>query len=367
MIKNLLLDKNHIQKSQIKVSEIAKLDFVGRFSINEIEIEILSLEQKQAKGQDYLEVFAKAWRNKKPLGFGDGSVEIERFRIFNPPILVDDENGDMVTEKIMPDGIRSVRKLKESPIEAIRQTLIHTINLVGKENTSIVLGKRGNTTDTFFATVDGKVSREGVDATWSTIVAGAGNTLDNTSVDYSAPILWTSNTNNQFQVLGRTIYIFDTSSIPDTDTITSATFSLYGNLKTIGVGWGISPSIDVYLATPASDAAIVATDFTQIGTTSQTGSALAYASFSTTGYNDFILNATGISNISKTGNTRFGTREATYDVPNVDPSATSWVGNKLSYMDSFSHNQTGTANDPKLVVTHTTPSTSNASFLMNFM
>jgi hypothetical protein len=38
------------------------------------------------------------WSNPK-LGLGkDGSVEIERFRFFNPTILVDDPNGSVVRE-----------------------------------------------------------------------------------------------------------------------------------------------------------------------------------------------------------------------------------------------------------------------------
>lgn len=103
-------------------------------------------------GQSGIELFAKAWKGDKQLGFGkDGSVEIERFRIFNPPILVDDPNGDIVREWTdEKTGELKQRKLREDPIEAIRQTVAHNVKIVGKENAQIVIGKIGNTTSTFY-------------------------------------------------------------------------------------------------------------------------------------------------------------------------------------------------------------------------
>src|SRR3989344_2016473 len=47
--------------------------------------------QSVQKIEGGIEILARAWKDGKQLGFGkDGSVEIERFKIFNPPILVDD-------------------------------------------------------------------------------------------------------------------------------------------------------------------------------------------------------------------------------------------------------------------------------------
>ena len=44
-----------------------------------------------------IEVFARAWRDGNQIGFGaDGSVDVERFKVFNPPILVLDEQGPLI-------------------------------------------------------------------------------------------------------------------------------------------------------------------------------------------------------------------------------------------------------------------------------
>ena len=44
-----------------------------------------------------IQIFAQAWNlDGTQVGFGkDGTVDIERFQIINPPILVPDENGDV--------------------------------------------------------------------------------------------------------------------------------------------------------------------------------------------------------------------------------------------------------------------------------
>ena len=108
-------------------------------------------------------------------------MEIERFQIINPPILVEDPLGSI--DRVVDDGggKTHIRHLREDPVEAIRQSFIHTIKLVGKENANIVIGKVGNTVSTFYpdpdvevTSVDGQAQRSGAPDAWATIRSGAG-------------------------------------------------------------------------------------------------------------------------------------------------------------------------------------------------
>jgi hypothetical protein len=63
-----------------------------------------------------------------------------------------------------------------------------------------------------------------------------------------------------------------------------------------------------------------------------------------TGYKDMRLNATGIGWINKTGYTKFGIRLSN-DTDDSAPTA-------RNYVHLYMSEQTGTTNDPKLVVEH---------------
>ena len=122
----------------------------------------------EINGSNGIELFAKAWKGGKQLGFLDGTVEIERFRIYNPPVLVDDPNGDIIREWTDEEtGELKQRKLKYDPTQAIKNSLAHTISLVAKDGKDIIKGKVGNTTSTFYPAVgDGSVQY--LNANWNT-------------------------------------------------------------------------------------------------------------------------------------------------------------------------------------------------------
>jgi hypothetical protein len=206
---------------------------------------------------------------------------------------------------------------------------------------------------------DGPVNRVSVDETFSTIRAGAGNQggLESTASDFCAA-LTASATSNQYANLRRSIFNFDTSAIGSTSTITSATFSVVGVAKANGLG---SDDIHVCGATPSSTASIPAAAFAQIGSTSF--GSIVYASWSTSAYNDFTLNGSGLSNISKTGVSSFALR-LSWDINNSFGGV--WAsGLSTSFNCSFA-DTTGTASDPKIVVTYTTAggTTISSTFLM---
>lgn len=199
--------------------------------------------------------------------------------------------------------------------------------------------------------IDGNVRRDGVDETWATIRGGAGTNADaqfnNRVIGFTA-----SATSNQWSTLYRSFFLFDTSAI-GAGSVTAATLSLFGVSKADNLA--VTPNVDVYAATPASNTTLATTDFGQVGSTSYTGSPVKYADWSTVGYNAFDFNGTGVAAISPSGISKFACRNANYDVAPVEPT---WSSGQGSELQAYTADQTGTANDPKLVVTYTVSSPS---------
>jgi hypothetical protein len=198
-------------------------------------------------------------------------------------------------------------------------------------------------------TCDGYARRFDTETIWSDVVTGAGNGAGNNTDPQSvceinsafgATDMWTDN--------WRSFFLFDTSALTSGATISAAVLSIFGNSKQDQLA--ITPNVDVYTSTPASNTAIVSSDYSNVGSTSQTGAPISYASWSTSAYNDFTFSATGRGNVSKTGISKFATRNANYDVAN---SAPTWSTNKNSRLRGNTADQTGTSQDPKLVVTYT--------------
>ena len=213
-------------------------------------------------------------------------------------------------------------------------------------------------------TVSGDVSRRvaGEGESWSSIRVGGGTENRYSLDDFNPAYIVCSNTTNGYwTLLRRSIFLFDTSALTSSATISGTTMSLYGISKYNGLGSGNGIDLDVYTSTPASNTALQNSDFGQIGTTSQTGSPISWDSFNTSAYNDFVFDSTGKGNVSKTGISKFGVRNSSFDVLGGTPH---WVGNNdASGMNISGPSHTGTSQDPKLVVTYSLPSTGNF-FLM---
>ena len=354
-IENILRDSPQ-DKVKLKIGKIVKSDHKGTF-FNEkygLTIEVVSdaIISENEKG---IELYAKAWKDGVQLGFGtDGTVEIERFRFFNPPILVDNPNGGIIRESV--DSITGETHklvLKEDPVQAIREALAHTINIVAKDGVNIIKDKKGNTTSTFYpdanpesTTVDGRIYRNNVpDATWSACRdATNGNGSDDTStfenVIFSA--FQSSRYDNH-----RYFSLFDTSAITDSDTIDSATYSLFKNSTDAGSN-DDSTSIELVQTNPASNTALTTADYDALTFTSGGSKNLP---FTDSAYNDITVNATGLSWISKTGITKLGAITGR-DLNNSAPTGLNTPGN-LRTADFA-----GTSSDPALVVVHSTATAS---------
>lgn len=195
-------------------------------------------------------------------------------------------------------------------------------------------------------TVDGRVYRTSVDETFSAITTGAGTTVDTTGTTADVAILQVSATSNQYSTLVRGFFTFNTVSLMGA-TPTAATLSLRGTFKQNQLGG--SPDLHIAGANLTAVNNLSTADYLLRQQLSY--SSITYSSFSTTGYNDFSLNTSGLERINKNGVSQFSAQLA-WDIQNSFGG--SWVGGGNAGMQCRFADNTGTTDDPKLVVTFTT-------------
>lgn len=322
-----------------------------------------------------IEVFARAWRDSVQIGFGkDGTVDIERFRVINPPVLVEDPLGDIVESNYISVIDKTVITLfKEDPEEAILQSLEDAILLVGKDGSNIVAGTVGNTTTTVYATTDARFRDEG-NTTWS---EGRDST---TAANFSGFDIDASTSAGPYQEIISSVYRFvryfanfDTSAI-GSDTISSAIFSVYISADPWNTGDTSATSyVSVIQNDSASDTTFVANDYDNIYNADDTiplsgtkdmkelcdSGQRRQLSTTGTGYNDWTLNATGEGVIDGSGYTKIGLATG-HDMYDSDPYVSVYTLSGIQYRGV---GYTGAASDPKLVVEHSAASTQNSTFL----
>lgn len=192
-------------------------------------------------------------------------------------------------------------------------------------------------------TVDGQVQRVGNEA-FGTIRSGVGTSASPSGASTFLQ-LTAGTTASNYILLRRWIGLFDTSTLTASATISAAALSLegFGKANT----YSTEPDLDIVSSNPASNTNLVSGDYNTLGTTPY--ASISYASFSTTGYNDFTLDASGIATISKTGVSKFG---ATFSW-DTDNSAPTWGNSKDIELDIRNADTAATTSDPKLVVTYT--------------
>ena len=341
-----LIGRPSREKAGLKADAIVHEKRIGKFVKNNITIEITDV----SKIDGGVQVYAKAWKNGTKIGFGaDGTVETERFLIYNPPILVPDPNGDIsIDYDNAITGEKITKTFREDPMEALRQSIAHTVQITQKNGSNVIPGKVGHTTSTFYPdagspgtnTMDASFLKS--DASYATAHdAATADTLEgNTTSIYAQH---TSAGGYDIRRLGIT---FDTSAIDDAATISSVVTSIW----CIGTANGAdADSVRLVSFAPTSNSAFATGDFdkTKWGTTAW-ATDITIASFSASAYKDFTENATGISNVSLTGISKRGFR-LVKDVNNTAPSA-------QNYVQIASADTSGTTNDPTMTVTFTSAS-----------
>lgn len=182
--------------------------------------------------------------------------------------------------------------------------------------------------------------------TWETLHGGAGTSGSASGGGINIAIQCTGAANG-YWFLHRLYLLFDTSIILPEATIISAKLRVHGAGKT---GTLAAPLFSMALVNsfPLSNTAIVAADYQNIGRTLLSNRKILYADYNGAGWNEFVLNASGRSRITKGGITKFGLREGGYDVPNLPPP---WQAGRNKIMAIKSADQ-APFDPPELVVTY---------------
>lgn len=330
----------------VKIKKGKKLSFKKKRDYEIVEVQQL---------ENGVALFARVFENGKQIGFGDGTVDIERFIFINPPLLVEDPLGDIVIDDLDIKGNKKGEiKLKEDPLEAIKQCLESTVDVMKskRDSSRIEKGKRGNTTTTIYASTGDGIVRTSK-STWAAVYGAAtGDSVQNLTTGYCTWAKESASVFNGYQPF----HPFDTSSIPSTDTISSATYSVYLNGDNLTDG----QQITIGNSTQATWNSIITADFDQRGGATEGCTRISHPNGATTGYLDFAMNASGIAFIARSGETIPASASASgktqiairwsRDLDNSTPTANSYIQIRTA-------DYTGTSSDPKLVVEHAASAT----------
>ena len=315
-------------------------------------------KELNASAQDFVKINKK---NSDVRGFGLYEFKIwdSDLSYLDPPEVLNastsvseiKRNITSINVSIISNEDDSYRLTKELPADFFNASTTYPVYT----DTVTTFYPDANTENT---SVDGVVMyhAEGGGISWNQVrVASTGSSSQDSSAGGGeadvSPTTYTiagvrSSTYPAFSI-SRGIFLFDTSAI-GTDEINSATFSFFcpTNGKSMS---GLEPSFGVHLVSsnPASNTAIVNSDYdyNDFGIT-DLASSISYSDVVTNSYNNFELNSTGLSLVDSGGITKLGTRHR-YDKDDYDPGST-----RHSNINSYFADNSGTSNDPKLVVTH---------------
>jgi hypothetical protein len=335
-IKTRLLALPAHARPTFKGEELAKVAQRGRTAVKDLELEITA--SRPIPGG--VEVLARAWDGNGQLGFGkDGTVDIERFRFFNPPTQVHDAALDALQTI---DGVeRLVRGYREDPAAALLRAVLRSVRRTGKAGATITRGKIGRTVTTIYAEgADGVLRKYTNGGNWSTMRGAASADSEQT-----APARCHNSRFGSDRYLDRFFLVFATNVL-GSDEISAADL----DLVTADAATG---NRDVALVQHAQGdpADLVLGDYGGAGTTE--GATRATCPASAGNAWGFTLNATGLAWIDGAGYTKLCLRGAK-DLDNIDPGEENVFTHKASEI-------AGTSEDPALVVTHT--ASSAAGFL----
>ena len=211
--------------------------------------------------------------------------------------------------------------------------------------------------DTESSSVDGYIGHQGLDTriSWSTAQGDDGTSVASVGIvrdsHGSLNNTWFQRTggSEQWEDALRSFMLFDTSSIGSGQVVSAAVYSF---TSSAAMATAADLTFNIVSSSPASNTALVAADFDNVGTTSfGTIESDAVTTDSST-YNDITLNSDGRAAVAVAGVSKFAVRWEP-DRANSEPSAaTSGAGCTMLSADTAS-----TSKDPKLVVTHAAPAT----------
>jgi len=173
--------------------------------------------------------------------------------------------------------------------------------------------------------------------------SGATTITSNSSDSTAVNVYSIAAKGNYYASCQRTFLFFDVSSITSLYTITATTLQVLGYINNSGgaipvksTAWGVS----------GTKTSIYVEDFSQLDFTTTYASAIAAASWNTSGYNNFALNATALSDMNSNGYLNVAIINNTYDQANttLPNETTQYTG--IEFLDGTS--------DIKVVLTYTT-------------
>ncbi len=204
-------------------------------------------------------------------------------------------------------------------------------------------------------TVDGYVYYSRSAQTWATPHDADGSSYTNfddastTAIACGYDAYLINSSNCYLNALYRSIFLFNTSTILSTYTITDGVFSV--GVVTYQDSATVTPDMVCVSSNPNSNTALQPSDYATLGTTAYSNT-IAYSSL-IYDYNNFTLNTSGKNAITKGGITKFGIRDDN-DRSNT-PFTSGTSGNKVSSITVRTADYSGTGIDPKLVATYTVP------------
>ena len=190
--------------------------------------------------------------------------------------------------------------------------------------------------------VDGRVAREvAINETFTTIRTSAGDAAATGDIAQACQIICSATT-DQFAGLERSIFVFDTTTIPQGNVISAGTIQFY----VTGTASALAGSASIVTAAPANTNNLVAGDYNIANwTMTKQATDIAIGTIGTGAYLPFVLNATGRLTVKVAGTTIFGLT-TNFD---ADNSAPVWSSGAQTRLDM---NFADGVNDPQLIVTY---------------
>lgn len=235
-------------------------------------------------------------------------------------------------DRFLGSGLESINLIRNKHLNSFKETQEALLNYTGLERISY-LPQVHLAITTFNTLTTGGEELGNTDAVFSTCRDAASGSEVNVTNNLRC------GHNGSVFVIRRMVQRWDTSSLTALATITNVDVSIY--IVAAGINQSTT-SCDI-VSSNATDGAIIASDYAQLGTTSYSNVALS--TLVDTVRSIFTLDASGRAQINKTGNTRLGARIA-LDRANTSPGAND---------NYFNWGGMAEANPPQLIITYTVP------------
>lgn len=185
--------------------------------------------------------------------------------------------------------------------------------------------------------------------TWATIHdAGTGSGSADDGDHGSVAGLYAGTTLDKWKWMVRSVFVVDTSALPDTAIITGAYFKLYGESSSRVGDW--NPSFNIYSFNPISDNAVAVGDYehARYGLSAYSDTSILYGDWNTGDpgdANEWEFNEVGLGAISKNGTTKLSLRS----LWDANDSAPAWGDGYTIGVTSYMADK-GVGYKPELVV-----------------